>query len=345
MKIIFSDLIVGIAVRNEEKTIYETLTSLTNEIHFFPKLIKIKIIVVLNGCVDNTIGEVQRYQANQREQNRLKIAIEKIADEGLVPARQRIWYHKKENDCIIFLDADIVLKSGSLYAFYRRINNPDTKIVWANVTPIYKPETKLLSLTRILNFRDYYPQVFEIRKYLFGRVFSTREYGLHIEGDDKMLKTNSKLSKLLSLNKGPIVDDIYLTKYFYLKYGIESIKNFTSVVGYYNPITSLVDFYFSQRRTIIEMYRLELLYPTKEATYKNMSYLKKTINPLIYYQLSFINKVECVLYILLYNLCRKISKIELFVKIVLVRCGIPLTPIGIWPSIKSSKIKFRRFID
>ena len=232
------DLVLGIAARNEEKTIYATLESLINEVKLFPQSISISVHIVLNGCVDETEQEIKRYISHHHHQNRVVINIKKIQN-GLISAQQIIWKKKNKNNVIVFIDADIVFKQGSLYKLYEMVSQPSTRIVWANVTPVYKPKTRSLSITRILNFRDYFPKIFGVRKYVCGRVFSTKKYPLLISRSRHVSPIEKNIVKLLSLDKGPIVDDIYLTRYFRLTYGIDSIENCSTSVAYYNPITNI----------------------------------------------------------------------------------------------------------
>lgn len=333
-------LIIGIAARNEEKTIYETLHSLSIEIELFPKDIRITVIIVLNGCTDFTEKEIYRYLHSHRKNQSFKIKVKK-SREGLIKAQKLIWSYKKEKDIVIYLDADVKLKTNSLYLLYKTaIKESSIKVLWASVMPIYKP-TGLFSLTRILNFRDYHPEVFETRKYLCGRAFITKEYNFKFKSktDPKTIQ-EKRLYKFLQLNQGPIVDDIYLTRYFNFNYGIDSVQNCSNSIVYYNPITSIFDFYISQRRTIIEMYRLNLLFPPINTSQKSTNYLEKKIFNKEFKALPLLNKIECIFYILLYSIIRNTAKLELTLKIILIQSGIMLKPINVWPSVKSSKVKF-----
>lgn len=329
------DLLIGIPARNESKTIASTLSSLTQEIKLLPKPIKARVMVVLNGCTDNTESVVKEYIKVTRNFN---ITIKEISG-GLIDAQQDIWHAKTRNEIVIFVDADIKFERRALLNLYIKSIKGNKGAIWSTVIPDRMPSTKYLSLVRILNFRDYYPQLFEARKYLCGRVFCLNKYPLTIARAGKYHRSGSKIESLLSLSRGPIVDDIYLTRYLRIDCGLESIQNCPNSVVYFNPITTIIDFYLSQRRTVFEMYRLDLLFPEKGTSVSGKTYLKKKINLSYYSKLSLINKVECNLYLCTYDIVRKIAYVELRLRIWLAQNNIYNTPINIWPIVKSSKIE------
>ena len=329
------DLLIGIPARNEAKTIISTLNSIFQEIRLLPKPIKARVIVVLNGCTDNTEFVVKEYISKNKNFN---IALNKISG-GLIDAQQVIWHAKGRNETVFFVDADIKFERQALLRLYKKSMEVNEGAIWSTVIPSRLPTTKHLSLVRILNFRDYYPQLFEARKYLCGRVFCLNKYPLTIASAGKYRSPGRQIESLLSLKRGPIVDDIYLTRYLRLDYGLESIQNCPDSVVYFNPISTVIDFYLSQRRTILEMYRLELLFPEKSTSHANKTYLKKKINLVIYQNLPLISKVECNLYLCIYDIVRKIAYVELRVRIWLAQNNIYSAPINIWPIVKSSKIE------
>lgn len=329
------DLLIGIPARNEAKTIVSTLNSIFQEIRFLPKPIKVRVIVVLNGCTDNTEFVVKEYISKNKNCN---IAINKISG-GLIDAQQAIWHAKTRNEIVIFVDGDIKFEKKSLLRLYKKSMDGNAGAVWSTIIPSRLPATQYLSLVRILNFRDYFPQLFEVRKYLCGRVFYLNKYPLKIANAGKYRSPGRQIESLLSLERGPIVDDIYLTRYLRLDCGLESTQNCPDSVVYFNPITTVIDFYLSQRRTVFEMYRLDLLFPEKRTSHTKKTYLKKKINSVIYQNLPFINKVECNLYLCIYDIVRKIAYVELKLRIWLAQNNIYSAPINIWPIVKSSKIE------
>ena len=65
----------------------------------------------------------------------------------------------------------------------------------------------------------------------------------------------------LKLGKGHQVDDIYLSRVIAYEYGLDSIKEIQNAVVYFVPPRTLYDFYQGQKRLMLEILRLNLLFP------------------------------------------------------------------------------------
>lgn len=111
-------LSIVIPAYNEEKRIARTLQ---DYITFFKKKkITFEIIVVLNGCVDNTLGIVNKF-AKKHRQIRYKNFKEAIGKGGAIIEG----FKAAKGDLIGFVDADNATKPKAFYDLVKKINDYD----------------------------------------------------------------------------------------------------------------------------------------------------------------------------------------------------------------------------
>lgn len=111
-------LSIIIPAYNEEKRIRKTLDAYTN---FFSKKFKdeFEILVVLDGCTDNTLDVVKEFSKNSKV--KYKNFAEKIGKGGAIVEGFKI----AQGSLIGFVDADLATQPNSFYELIKKIDNND----------------------------------------------------------------------------------------------------------------------------------------------------------------------------------------------------------------------------
>jgi len=111
-------LSIVIPAYNEEKRIGRTLD---NYLNFFSKKLKdFEIIVVLNGCIDNTLDIVKNFNKKNKKIKYLDFK-EAIGKGGAIVEG----FKKAKGNLIGFVDADLATKSDAFYGLVKNINDYD----------------------------------------------------------------------------------------------------------------------------------------------------------------------------------------------------------------------------
>jgi glycosyltransferase involved in cell wall biosynthesis len=327
---------IGIAARNEEKTIRQSLHTAIASLRQCDPAYTPQIIVALNGCVDHTEDRVREVMEEMRtDPTAIPISITH-SQEGLIHAQRAIAVARRPGDIIVFLDADLLIDQHCVAALVDAMQDPSVQVAWAQVIPsdVARPRYKHL----VYNFADYYPSVMTDRVYFSGRAFAVRAYDVPFTSVD--LKTiDPKLAAFLRLEAGPIIDDVFLSRAIIHQYGPSAIKYVSAAKVYFQPIASLRDFYYSQRRAMFERKRLNLLFP--EHSYIVRKYYKRTLRKEVYAALPFRSKMTYHLYGFLYKTIRRISLVQYLVYSWVLKLGWRLPSHKIWPALKTTKKAFK----
>ena len=122
-------------------------------------------------------------------------------------------------------------------------------------------------LTPPLNKESYIARLYRLyssgkllkhRYYFHGRFFAIK--GWYVPTDSEVANIQNKKNKLSQVG-GLSVDDIFLSTYILKKYGTGAINELNNVYVYAKPITSVRDWYYTYRRTVIEIKKILLLFP------------------------------------------------------------------------------------
>jgi glycosyltransferase involved in cell wall biosynthesis len=263
-------IIVGLAVRNEEKSLYLNLESIRKAIIASGEKI-IKLIVCINGCTDRSNLIVEKFK---EEHPGFKLDILE-SSEGLVTAQRKIVIDASHRASIyIFSDADIILDEDSIKLLMEALRaDPNLIVAYARTKVFHDKENKSL-FHKIALLRD--SQGLLSKRFFFhGRLFATREW--FIPTDDEILrraKSSKRNSTLLKNYRGGVllcVDDIFMSSYIMDKYGIGAIKQVEAAFCYAWSIGSLSDWYKKYRRRNIEMKKMYHWFP-------EYNYLKPYLN-------------------------------------------------------------------
>ncbi|GFZ79762.1 hypothetical protein GCM10011531_07100 [Aquaticitalea lipolytica] len=326
------EITIGIAARNEENTIINCLDSIIKSTKKASLSIRFEIIIVLNGCNDDTEKLVNEYAYFQDDKN-ICFKILK-SQEGQIYAHKEVWKSKSNDNFIIFLDADIILNENCIASLINEMEqNKNLEIAWAKCISHKKAKS---TIEKIINLPDFYPEMRKEQNYFTGRAFAIRNDRISIL--DKTFKAKRYIENYLRLKDGPMIDDVFLSKSILYHKGKDVIKQCDLAVVYFNPITNLYDFYLSQRRTAIECIRLDILFP--EYQKKTKKYYKLIIPNSLKNKKSYGLLVCWIIYIFLKRISRLFSKLELNFKLLLCSLGFKQKPCNLWPSVLSTKRKF-----
>lgn len=327
---------VGVAARNEEKTIHQSLLTAFDSLRQHAGSDKYEVIVCLNGCIDNTEKIVQAVIDEMAAQSQ-PLPIKMIhSQEGLIHAQRAIIAARSPGSTTIFIDADLLIDRQCIAELAKAMTaDRSIQIAWARVIPYdaQRPSYKHL----ILNFADYHPEVLTDRVYFSGRAFAVRDYDVPFTAID-LQTVDAKLVDFLRLSTGPIIDDVFLLRSIIHQYGPEGIRYVPSAKVYFQPISSLKDFFYSQRRTILERKRLNLLFP--QHSYVVGKYYKRTLRAEVYATLPRSHKVAYRLYGVLYASVRRIALTQYWMYTVLLKRGWRISSSNIWPALKTTKKAF-----
>jgi len=331
----YADIIsIGIAARNEEKTIAQTLLSLEKSILVFPNHVAFEVIIAINGCTDSTESIVNRIK-NQNTNERINFVVTH-SPEGLIEAHRAILAASQSDDYVIFLDADLIIDQRCILELASAMEkNRSLRVAWANILPYDHVSPVFPKL--VLNFTDYFPQTLTQRKYFSGRAFATRGYNTSY-GETNLNKLSPKLVAFLRLREGPLIDDVLLSRTIFYEKGPSAIKFCKEARVFFQPIGTLKDFYYSQRRTVIERYRISILFPQLKAVPR--SYYKRTPQKEYLSGLSPRIRITHRCYTLLYKMARKVAYVEFGYYRMLLFLGVPLQSCRIWPALRSTKKEF-----
>ncbi|MFH1565328.1 MAG: glycosyltransferase family A protein [bacterium] len=272
------ELTIGIAIRNEERAITLFMNSLVQAVKSLSHIMVCETIACVNGSSDNSsqiLFEMQ--QNNCYNVLNLKTIQSK---EGKIEAQKAILKSRSLNGRIVLIDADTILDTHCLVELWNYLVQDDSlKIVYANIIPMQKHGGKQ-SFTRWIQQAHYdFPDVLTPRKYIHGRCFMFQK-GRNLDEAYKYSEDNRTIGKTgydnsLNIDRGALVDDIYLSRYFVHKYGVESIKQVQKAKIYFAPPCTLRDFYHGQRRMVLENIRMSLLFPDFE--YIQARFFKRSI--------------------------------------------------------------------
>jgi len=267
-KLFFQSVVVGIPVRNEEKTLYDCLLSIREAIKNSGEK-NIKLVICINGCTDNSESIAKDFKAKF-----LDIDCEVIeSEEGLIKALKKITELYKA-DVYGFLDADALVDKNSLKLLLAALkSNSELAVAYARTEPFFDKNNK--SLFHKIGFLYDTQKLLTKRYYFHGRFFVTKDW--FAPSDEEILKraTKNRKNKVLLkyCKKGNFLnaDDIFMSSYIMDKYGIKAIKQIDDAVCYAWPFGSFKDFLNIYRRRNIETEKMYRWFP-------EYNYLKPYLN-------------------------------------------------------------------
>jgi len=251
------DLIIGLPARNEEKTIYGALESISEAISGINNY---KIVVCTNSCTDDTAGVVKEFINNHRDLNCVLIK----SQPGLVNAQRKI-VDLFPAKIYVFPDADSKIEKDSIKALLNELNkNNQTVVAYAKTVSLINRKKKLPLAERMGILYDS-QKLLSPRKYIHGRLFATKDWSIPSNQElSKAANRNRSSREMLKYCKKGIflsVDDIFLSSYIMDKYGLKAIKQVDSARCFAWSIASFSDWLRVYRRRNVEMEKMKRWFP------------------------------------------------------------------------------------
>lgn len=192
-------LSIGVAARNEEATVAQTLRSIEVALSVLPAPVPAEIIVAVNGCTDRTREVVEDYAAVPRGGVTIQV-IESAP--GLIEAQRAIVRLARSEEHLILVDADCVLDPGCLRELIRVMaEHPEAEAAWASMVPA-DHDGRPGFLRVVYNFADYHPDVIHRGRHLCGRAFAVRHYDVAWRPVHRTPDVDPRTAAYLSLERG-----------------------------------------------------------------------------------------------------------------------------------------------
>ncbi|WP_327010337.1 glycosyltransferase family 2 protein [Dactylosporangium sp. NBC_01737] len=328
-------LSIGVAARNEEATVAQTLRSIEVALSVLPAPVPAEIIVAVNGCTDRTREVVEDYAAVPRGGVTIQV-IESAP--GLIEAQRAIVRLARSEEHLILVDADCVLDPGCLRELIRVMaEHPEAEAAWASMVPA-DHDGRPGFLRVVYNFADYHPDVIHRGRHLCGRAFAVRHYDVAWRPVHRTPDVDPRTAAYLSLERGPMSDDSYLSRVIIDRHGPGAIRHAAAARVHFQPIPRLRDFSLAQHRKTYEARRLDLLFPEYRGV--RGRHFRRRIDPAGYARLRPVQRLQCRLYVLLYALSARLAAVRLAAGLALLRLGVPLRPCEVWPVVEGTKRAF-----
>ncbi len=251
-------IIVGLPVRNEEKSLYSCLKSVRKAVAFANEP-DIRLVVCLNGCTDSSELVARKFGEEYPD---IRYSIIK-SEEGLVNA-QRAIVQTFLADMYVFPDADNIIDEASIKLLLGALrNDARLRVVYAKTMPLTIPNKHSLFYKIGLLYDSRAPLT--KRFYFHGRLFATREWKFpsteEILSRSRKTGSNDFLLKYTRGNTLLFADDVWMSAYFINRYGTESVRQIPQAICYSWPVSSLKDWLNVYRRLNIEKEKLFRWFP------------------------------------------------------------------------------------
>lgn len=238
-------VIVGIAAKNEERSIYSCLASMfeaCQQLETLPTF-----VICLNNCTDST-EEVIRFSLTNDVQIKLL-----YSNGNLIDAQRKI-YKLARAKIIILVDADSIVEKDSIKNLLAELK--DEVILTYAVSEINnKPSNFVEKIYKLYVDQNFLTE----RKYFHGRLFATKVWTFPTKNEIRQKKQLAPY--LFKYGNGLIADDIFLSAYIIKNFGENTIKTVPSARVFAAPISSWKDWWATYRRVNIEVRKILNWYP------------------------------------------------------------------------------------
>ncbi len=239
-------LVIGIAAKNEEYSIYECLESVEKALLSYNK--NSQILVCLNNCTDNTEEEVMRFASSS------KIEVTVLHATGSLISAQRTIFYATNTRPVVFIDADSRINAKTLRNLVEGLRKPVVLTYAKSVSRVSNDSQRLVTKVFIIYETG---KLLTKRYYFHGRVFATNEWTFPTELEILERAYNTNSFHLLKYGKGLLLDDVFLSAYLLNKYGDKAIKEIKTSEVEHKPIKKWRDWWRTYRRIRIEMIKIE----------------------------------------------------------------------------------------
>ena len=316
-------LSIGIPVRNESRNLTQFIFSLIDAVEAlrsaFPEL-SIETLFCVNDTTDDSPRLIQLLALPVLCLNAQLIE----SSPGKINAIMEISRLRNFQGVACFMDADILLEKDCLVNLFKDFLESETFLVYSSVHAVTKRESFMQKVQKA-HYRlrhDVTP-----RNYFHGRTYLLRDTNVFAEN----FRT-SEAGRNWNLDHGPLVEDIYLSRVIAHEYGLSGMRENSAAKVYFVPPKTLGDFYLGQRRLLMEIHRLNLLYP--EHSYVQKKHFKKKVKWSYFLDrnVSLKHFVKYLIYFSIEESVRLLVRLEMFlISIGVLKCK------KIWKPIHSTK--------
>jgi len=257
------NLTIGIPVRNESETLEGFLDSLKTAVDFLPADIIVETIICINGCTDGS-EEIALQLVHRFQDSRLNLVVLNSST-GKMEAQRKILASRRFSGMAAFFDADIILHQDCLLNLWNAMQaNPDLQLAYARVKAVNDGYETIVEWLESVHY--VFPNLLSPRRYFHARGYLIRPTKLffldaQVENRIKNLAKEKKRFSWMQLSAGPLVDDIHLSRVLIHKNGFGCIKEVHEAIVNFTAPRTIKDFFEGQRRLLIEIRRLDILFP------------------------------------------------------------------------------------
>lgn len=249
-------LTIGVPCRDEGQDISTFASGLARALDGLSQNVEREVIIAVNGSTAAFTERLNVMLASHSLANhRLRII---DSPQGKLAAQRAVLDRRTLQGYIGFVDSDVIVEPKVMHLLWQRMeSDPVCMIAYGQPVPIFphqlNPLHQLMRVHYALRERAYH------RRYFHGRAFLMREW---FWDDPQPAPDRSlKLSRRLSLDSGPLVDDIALSRMAVARWGIQAIQEVQEANVHFDPPDTLRGMYAAHLRAILEIERLNQLYP------------------------------------------------------------------------------------
>ena len=247
---------IGIPYRDEGQNLTLLAGGLLAALDELPAVVRREVIVCVNGSRE---GFESTLTAMLAEAGLNKHGFRVITSgEGKLTAMRAIVAQRIERGYLCFVDSDVVIESKVLRLLWEALERDACcKLAYAQPVPVFPDDRnwihRLLRVHYSLRERVYR------RPFFHGRAFMLREWFFDAPGSLDSVRPG--VIRRLSLERGPLVDDIAMSRMAVARWGGESIIEVQEANVHFDTPDSLRGLYAGALRVALEVQRLDLLYP------------------------------------------------------------------------------------
>lgn len=249
-------LTIGVPYRDEGQS-YELLRGgLLSALESLPSSIPRELIICVNGSRPGFFEELaQRVAGDDFRSHHVRVI---TSAEGKLAAQRAIERERILKGYIAFVDSDVVLDKSVLHRLWSLLeSDASCMIAYGQPVPVFPERLGFIHrLTRThyaLRERAYQ------RAYFHGRAFMLRNW--FFDEPQGHYPVSPALARRLKLDRGPLVDDIAMSRMAVARWGVGAIREVPAANVYFDPPDDLRGLYAGALRVAIELQRLDILYP------------------------------------------------------------------------------------
>lgn len=247
---------IGIPYRVEGQNFSLLAGGLSQALDALPADVEREVILCVNGSPGGFVDELSALvkRSSLKRHNARVIT----SEEGKLTAQQAIVDARKLTGYVAFVDSDVVLEANVVRRLWETLES-DARCMVSYGQPVAVFPKNLSWIHLLLRTHYALRERAYHRPYFHGRAFMMRHWFL--EPPTSSHTPHSRLTTQLQLHRGPIVDDIVLSRIAVATWGPASIREVQEANVYFDPPDTLSGLYAAHLRVALEIQRLNLLYP------------------------------------------------------------------------------------